>query len=354
MEREPASENDVYVELLKKMGAPNPHSGYLLRILQKMASIEDAWLMLALPAEPAILVQRTGLGEQEVGQRLKVLAEKGFVITSKKGPRIPNSITQLHDANLASSAKWVDTELLDLWKEFYEVEWKPAMAKVTWDQYVQYVRTVPAWKAVKKSPDLPVAELPPEDNLRDLVRGADLIAVVPCTCRRSMRLCHADLENCVVFNRGAEYAIERGAGRRITAEEAMAIFERSEEQGLVHTWPFAASARLNEICNCCIDCCGIFDAGIKFNTLPAVLQKSHLKAKVDLDLCDGCQDCVERCYFSAIEMARAPQGKKLKAAINEEKCFGCGVCAVACPVDAITMKLAPQPSTPQDAIKDRR
>ena len=76
-----------------------------------------------------------------------------------------------------------------------------------------------------------------------------------------------------------------------------------------------ASPRLNEICNCCIDCCGIFDAGIKFSTLSPILQKTHVRAKVDQDLCNGCQDCVERCYFSAIEMARPP-GKKLKAVLT--------------------------------------
>ena len=339
MDKETVSDNTVYMEMLKKIGYCNPQSKYLLQILRKMASVEDARLMLALPADPAVLIQKTGLTEEEIRQRVKVLAEKGLVITSKKGPRMFSSITQLHDANLASSEKWVDTELLDLWRDYYEKEQFPTIADTPWDQNVQTIRTVPAWKAVRKSPDLPLAQLPSEENLLELVRGADLIAVVPCTCRRSMRRCHADLDNCITFNRGAEYAIERGAGRQLSVEEAMAIFEKSEEQGLVHTWPFAASPRLNEICNCCRECCGIFDGGLKFGNLPAILQKSHLKASVDTDLCNGCQDCVERCYFSAIEMAKPPEGKKLKASIDQEKCWGCGVCAVACPVDAITMRL---------------
>ncbi len=340
MKEETAGRDELYVQMLQKIGEANPRSKYLLSILRKMASVEDARLMLALPADLPVLAQKTGLPEEEIRQRIKTLAEKGLVITSRKGPRMFNSVTQLHDANLASSDKWVDTELLDLWKEYYQVEWLPAMAEVKWDAYVQYVRTVPAWTAIRKSPALDLAALPPEENLRDLVRGADLIALVPCTCRRSMRLCHADLDNCIAFNRNAEYAIERGAGRRITAEEAMAIYERAEEQGLVHTWPFATSPRLNEICNCCRDCCGIFDGGTKFGTLSQILQKTHLKATVDTRLCNGCQDCVERCYFSAIEMAGAAPGQKLKAAVDREKCFGCGVCAVACQVDAITMELA--------------
>lgn len=335
-----AGKDDLYVQMLKKIGYSTPNSKFLLGILRKMASPDDARLMLALPAEMPVLTGQTCMDEEEIGQRVKVLAEKGLVITSKRGPRMFNSVTQLHDANLASSEKWVDTELLDLWRDYYEQEQFPTIADTPWDQYVQYIRTVPAWTAVRKSPGLPLEKLPPEENLLGLVQGAELIAVVPCTCRRSMRRCDADVDNCVVFNRGAEYAIERGAGRRITVEEAMAIFERSEEQGLVHTWPFAASARLNEICNCCADCCGIFDGGIKFGNLAQILQKSHLRATVDAQLCNGCQDCVERCHFSAIEMARVSPGKKLKAAIDEEKCWGCGVCAAVCQVDAITMKLA--------------
>lgn len=338
-------ENDVYVRLVEKLDYPNPNSSYLTGILKKMATVDDAKLLMELPAAPGILAAKTGLSEGKVLQRIEELTEKGLIVPSREGPRFVNSVTQFHDANLSSSEKWVDTELLDLWKEFYEVEWFPAMANVTWDQYVQYVCVVPAWAAIEKSPGVSPDALPLEDNLKKLVSSADVIAVVPCTCRRSMRLCEADLDNCILFNRGAEHAINRGAGRRISAEEAMKIFVESEKSGLVHTWPFAASKRLNEICNCCIDCCGIFDAGLKYATLAAILQKSHLKAIVDADLCNGCQDCVERCFFCAIEMARAPGELKLKATIDEQKCFGCGVCVLACPVDALTMKLL-APDTP--------
>ena len=65
MENETESKDNVYVDLLKKIGYTNPHSKYLLGILRKMASVEDARLMLALPAELAVLSQKTGLGEEE-------------------------------------------------------------------------------------------------------------------------------------------------------------------------------------------------------------------------------------------------------------------------------------------------
>ena len=329
---------EIYSKLIEKINYPNPKSERLLRIFRKLVNPDEARLLLELPSEPPDLARKLGVNEDAVRKMIRELTEKGMIITTGKGPRMVRDVTQFHDANLASSDKWVDTELLDLWKDFYEVEWFPTMGNIPADAYVQYIRVVPAWTAIKRSPDISPDQLRKEENLKELVKGADVIAVVPCTCRRSMRRCDAELDNCVLFNRGAEYAIGRGAGRQISVDEAMAIFARSEKAGLVHTWPFFASPRLNEVCNCCMDCCGIFDAGLKFGTVDRILEKAHVQADVDRELCNGCQDCVERCFFGAIEMQRSPPSKKLKATVTTEKCFGCGVCVLGCEVGAIAMK----------------
>jgi NAD-dependent dihydropyrimidine dehydrogenase PreA subunit/predicted transcriptional regulator len=329
---------EIYSKLIKKINYPNTKSERLLRILRKLANPDEARLLLELPSEPPDLARKLGVDEETVRRQIRELTEKGMIITTSKGPRMVRDVTQFHDANLASSEKWVDTELLDMWKEFYEVEWFPTLSNIPAGAYVQYIRVVPAWTAIERSPDIALDQLRKEENLKDLVKSAEAIAVVPCTCRRSMRRCDAELDNCVLFNRGAEYAIGRGAGRQISVDEAMAIFARSEKAGLVHTWPFFASPRLNEVCNCCMDCCAIFDAGLKFGTVDRILEKAHVRADVDKELCNGCQDCVERCFFGTIEMQKSPPSKKLKAAVNVEKCFGCGVCVLGCEVGAIAMK----------------
>lgn len=331
---------DVYAQLIKKINYPNLSSERLLRIFRRLASPDEARVLLELPSEPADMARKLGIGEDRIREMIRELTEKGLIITTGKGPRMVRDVTQFHDANLASSDKWVDTELLDLWKDFYEVEWFPTMGSIPSDAYVRYIRVVPAWTAIQRSPDIAPQRLRKEENLAELVKSADAIAVVPCTCRRSMRRCQAPLHNCVVFNRGAEYAIGRGAGRQISADEAMAIFSESERLGLVHTWPFFASPRLNEVCNCCSDCCGIFDAGLKFGTIDRILEKAHVRADVDRGLCNGCQDCVERCFFAAIEMQQTPQSKKLKAVVHPDKCFGCGVCVLGCEVGAIALKMS--------------
>jgi electron transport complex protein RnfB len=332
---------DVHAKLVERLNPPNPDSEYLKQILRRLVTREEGAILLQLPAEPANLAQEAGLPEEEVRRIIQECTEKGLVIPTSKGPRLVREIVQFHDANLSSSEKWVDAELLDLWKAFYEAEFFPfmeAMSRLPSDSQVKGVRVVPAWKAIERSGRLSMAEIRPEENLRDLVRSADVIAVVPCTCRRSLRRCRHTVDNCVVFNRGAEYAINRGAGRRVSADEAMAVFGEAEEAGLVHTWPFAFSSRLNEICNCCDDCCIYLDSGLKLGTVSRTLERSHLRAEVDPGICNGCQDCVDRCFFEAIEMKRTPTGKKLKAAVDVDKCFGCGVCAVACDLSAIEMK----------------
>jgi len=333
---------DVFVELVRRLNYPNPNSKHLIRIMQKLVTPEEGRVLLQLPAEPAALAQQSGMTEEDVGRILREATEKGLVIPTSKGPRLVREIVQFHDANLSSSKKWVDDELLDLWKDFYEAEWFPFMETISHlpaESMVRGVRVVPAWKAIERSRRLSIAELRPEDNLRDLVETADAIAVVPCTCRRSLRRCDYPVDICVVFNRGAEYAVSRGAGRQVSPDEAMAIFGEAEEAGLVHTWPFVLSSRLNEICNCCSDCCIYFDSGLKFGTVDRTLERSQLRAEVDPEICNGCQDCVERCFFEAIEMRKIPGTKKLKAAVDVEKCFGCGVCAVACDPSAIDMRL---------------
>jgi ferredoxin len=66
-------------------------------------------------------------------------------------------------------------------------------------------------------------------------------------------------------------------------------------------------------------------------------------AVVDEDKCKGCQDCVERCKFEAIEMRPSAGSKKLKAFISAEKCKGCGLCIIKCQQNAIRYEIVRPP-----------
>jgi NAD-dependent dihydropyrimidine dehydrogenase PreA subunit len=70
---------------------------------------------------------------------------------------------------------------------------------------------------------------------------------------------------------------------------------------------------------------------------------------VDEETCVGCQDCVEKCPFNAVEMIKVPGSKKLKASIITENCKGCGVCVVGCKQKALKLEIV----RPKDYMKTR-
>jgi Na+-translocating ferredoxin:NAD+ oxidoreductase RNF subunit RnfB len=95
---------------------------------------------------------------------------------------------------------------------------------------------------------------------------------------------------------------------------------------------------MEHFCHCCGCGCLALVRRIQSGEVRRLLSPSRFLAKMHRETCNGCQDCVERCYFNAIEMAKAPGAKKLKATIDAEQCMGCGQCASACSVDAIEME----------------
>ena len=54
---------------------------------------------------------------------------------------------------------------------------------------------------------------------------------------------------------------------------------------------------------------------------------------MDHDKCNGCGECLEGCYVSAISL------KEGKACIDQDMCKGCARCAHICPERAITLHL---------------
>lgn len=57
-----------------------------------------------------------------------------------------------------------------------------------------------------------------------------------------------------------------------------------------------------------------------------------MAAKVDVETCTGCGNCVEVCPVDAITIEDGI------AVVDEETCTDCGACANECPVEAIEME----------------
>jgi Pyruvate/2-oxoacid:ferredoxin oxidoreductase delta subunit len=128
--------------------------------------------------------------------------------------------------------------------------------------------------------------------------------------------------------------------KEISLEETLEIVRANEEAGLIH-WG---------VCYCCNDACEMMYSYTKYGRTDLV-DPNRFEAAADQDKCIGCQDCVEKCQFLAIEMRKTAGSKKLKVHIEAEKCRGCGVCVVGCKQRALRLEIVRPPeyalSSPQ-------
>jgi NAD-dependent dihydropyrimidine dehydrogenase PreA subunit len=344
---------DAYDILAGKLGFPG--STLLRSILEALMTPDEAKLVDALPASVAEVAQKVAAPEADVRESLDGLYRKGVIFpkggfSDRDYYRFARNIIQLHDATLASSAIDIekDRAFFQKWHDFCNQEMYPRLGAMFKTASVRISRVVPARKAIEGLPGI----LPGEDY-HEILRAQDVIAVVPCSCRirttavgeQCAHTAEAETWHCLQFGRGAEYVINRGSGRRLTVDQAIALCDEIEEDGLIHRWTNNATMTgVNTSCNCCRDCCEEY-VSLDVAGMPVAdwWEKSRYEAYVDdLESCSGCQDCIERCQFEAISMYRDKDGE-LKAAIDKDKCFGCGVCVVGCPYGSLKMRTVRPP-----------
>lgn len=184
----------------------------------------------------------------------------------------------------------------------------------------------------------PKDEIVPIEEVYTILDQFDDFAQIPCACRNreeinGTRKCKDKypIHNCLILGLYAKGALEMGDPviKAISKEEAKALMKEASELGLVHTTDNKGK-NVRLICSCCECCCGMLTGLTKFDN-PRAIGKANYIAKVDTELCVGCETCIERCKFGAITVNDVSE-------INLEKCLGCGLCAVTCPSNAIIMK----------------
>ena len=298
-------------------------------IFEILVDESEAKVLLAAspPATVDEIAEKSKVDAQEVEKMIPALFRKGLIFKSKKreGPQKyyrVRHIPQMHDSTIVYPE--VTQEVLDLWKGYMENEWSNYSLQMDAFLPGAVTRVLPVNISVESE-----SRILAPDDVRDAVEKARNLAVTNCSCRIIDGKCEKPLEVCIQVDRAADYAIERGTGRQITSAEAYEILKTCEEEGLVHVadnrYPVG-----HVICNCCDDCCMNWppiNAGAKNWTVP-----SRFQAVVDADSCEGCEECMDRCFFDAIEMVDEV------AKVDTEGCMGCGVCIVTCPTGAITLK----------------
>jgi electron transport complex protein RnfB len=348
-----AKENDIFDELSESLGAPG--SKYFPRILKAMMSPEEARILLLAPAPTTAkeLAAKLKTDEKTLQPKLDDMTQRQVIRKAGPGYVSPGNIVMFHHGAIGWIREDLKAKVYPLWGDFFFEEWRDILV----DGFIERKkkgapgahRVVPAYKALRASPNIRPEQILWYEDMEQILRRSERSTFMMCGCRGLWRKCDNPIDTCLQVQYPTGQARKRESSefikppRDVTFEEAMAVIDNCEDLGLVHIPLNTSHGDL--FCNCCDDCCMVINPMLHRGegTIWEILSPSRYRAVVNQELCSGCQTCVERCKFSAIEMVPVPGSLKLKSSIINEHCLGCGACVVKCPTQALTLELVRTP-----------
>jgi len=337
---------NVYAQLREFMdtlptGFPETPSGVEIRILRKLFTPEEAGLFLHLKEEPETvetIADRLGIDTDELAQALADMADKGLVFRERGNGRPLYRAFQFIIGIYEFQLNTLDRELAEMIEEYFP---HFGMALAGAGVKTKQLRVAP----VKSSIDA-ASSVAHYNQIRDLIREQEVIAVQDCICRKEQGLlgnrCEHPHDVCFSFGSFGQYYIDNKLGRRIDADEAMTILDKAEEAGLVLS-P-SNTKELVALCSCCPCCCPTIRFA-KMMPRPADMFKTYYRSRIEADYCTLCQTCIERCPMDAIQ-----EGVDASEVIDE-RCIGCGLCVSACPEEAISLLPLPGVAPPPEDME---
>jgi len=321
------------------LGFPQTPSGVEIKILKRLFTEDEADIAVLLtpfPEQVGQIAGRTGMDAKALEEKLESMSNKGLVFRLRRRGKTFYNSAPFMIGLYEYSVKKIDKELAMLFKEYYETAYLDEMG----------VSNVPGFKVIPIEKNVAAdTVLLPFHKLEEAIRAARIISVAECVCRKESRLtgeaCDHPVETCLSFGVAAEYYIESGMGREITADEAIKIVNEADMAGLVHA--SANSKHLSNICNCCPCCCASMKGITKRGHDKRKYINALFEAVVDEDECVGCEECIDRCPVGAV-------GVDDVAVVDRQRCLGCGLCASSCPSEAITMCLREDREEPFDKV----
>jgi len=323
---------DVYKKLALHLdntpgGYPETESGVELKILKQLFTPDEAELALSLvmmPEPVEAIATRAGKDPEQILSMLMEMGQKGLIVHIKRNKKDSFMQAQFVVGIWEYQVNRLTPELIQDFNEY-----APYLVKSLGKNKTQQLRVVPVTKSVTTE-----LNIMGHEHLEALIKTQSKILVIPCICRKEHTMagkgCGKLEEACLVFGGGAYIYESRGIGRTITQEEAINIVKEGARQGLV-AQPSNSVQPIN-ICLCCGCCCQIL-SNIKKTEAPAKIVNSNYQAKVDQDICTGCQACEEICPMDAIDMDETD----ITARVNNDRCIGCGLCVTVCEFDAMTL-----------------
>jgi len=337
------TEKDIYSELAEKLGAPV--SRRFLSILEEMFTPEEAkiCLELVIPGTCQELAGVLNIDEKSLTKSLESLVDRGILTRGKTQYAFHSTLLGFHhdiaDTGVHTGPHALSQKIKDLWGDFFYNEWSDnwvEMASGRKKAGGRGIMLTPAIGALEISTNIKPEDILPQENWKMQIQLAKRRIIAPCGCRILWGKCDHPVMTCfaVFDNARGEYYLDKPGRllKEVSLEECMEIVRANEEAGLIH-WG---------VCYCCKDACEMLYSYTKGNRLDLV-EPNRFVAMVNEDICTGCQDCIEKCPFDAIEMRKPADSKKLKASIIAENCKGCGVCIVGCKQKALRYEIVRPP-----------
>lgn len=347
--------NQVYVKLQRHLdnqavGFPATRSGVEIKILQHIFTPEEAEIACCLgyKFEPLdAIFSRAGHlvhTAEELEKRLDRIQNKGGIESKIKHGK-------MHYCNTPLIVGMYEFQLNRLTPEFIEnfndYTSNKNFGVAFLSTKLPQMRTIPVAKSIH-----PQHNVSTFDEVRALLQAAEEpFVIIECICRKKKSIegntCQVTdrKETCLAIGGMARMVLRSGSGKEITRDEAIAIIEQNQKQGLVLQPSNTQKAEF--ICSCCGCCCGMLRIQ-KDLPKPLDFWASNFYAAVDSITCEGCGACVKRCQVGAVSVSK----KKQPAVVDRDRCIGCGVCTVGCPTQSITLVKKPAEVRPPQTRED--
>ncbi len=335
---------DLYTKLREYMdnlpgGYPATDTGVEIRILKKLFTPEDAELVMKLEQkaeEASAIGARIGMDAATAAERLEDMAKRGLIFRIREGDTVQYRPISFLVGIYEFQLNRLDLEFVKMWEEYV-----PHLGLSFAPLENKQLRIAPVDSSIQDLPSVATY-----NRIRESVKEQELIAMMPCICRRKEGMlgnpCERPEDLCFSFGQFGQYVLDNEMGKRISTEEALKLLDLAEESALVLS-P-ANTQELSFICCCCGCCCGSLKR-LKQLPNPADFCRSYYLASIDPDSCTACGDCMERCQVDAIK-----EGDVME--VDPARCIGCGLCVSTCPTEAIELVATEDPKTPPKDFDD--
>ncbi len=325
--------NDIYQKLADCLdqipnGFPKTKSGVELKLLAKLFTPEEAKLASTLNLEHQsikTIAEKNDAMESEVKPLLIGMVKKGLIeLKREEGIGFTFFLIPFVVGFYERQNARIDKEFAELFEIYYKESFHKTMIV---DPSVH--RIIPVEKTIPVNIDVM-----PYEKASTYLDNARSWGVLDCICRVQQKLigkgCDHPVENCLVFTERPGAFDRIDDIKSISKEEALDILAEADKAGLVHSTS-NTQAEVNYICNCCTCSCGVLRGIAEYGSLNSIA-RSDFYAVVDKELCNGCEICIDRCQFNALQMIDDI------CVVDTSFCYGCGLCITTCSTEALSLE----------------